>query len=62
MIRKTAPQHYVFSIHETKTQEVLNDVRSLKSEVGIVSFSGSNEAVIRKLIRDYGLDLPGVHS
>ena len=56
MIRKTAPQHYVFSIHETKTQEVLNDVRSLKSEVGIVSFSGSNEAVIRKLIRDYGLD------
>ncbi|MBR6718890.1 MAG: LysR family transcriptional regulator substrate-binding protein, partial [Oscillospiraceae bacterium] len=40
----------------TKTKEVLDDVRSLKSEVGIVSFSGSNEALIKKLLRDYQLD------
>ena len=56
MIKKTAPEKFVFSIHETKTKEVLGDVSSLKSEVGIVSFSGSNEAVIRKLMRDYRLD------
>ena len=53
-------QHYNFAIrafiHETKTKDVLGDVSSLKSEVGIVSFSGSNEAVIRKLMRDYRLD------
>ena len=55
LIRKTQPEKYVFSIHETKTKEVLDDVHSLKSEVGIISFSGSNEAVIKKLFREYGL-------
>ncbi len=56
MVRKMKPQRYMFSIHETKTGDVLSDVRSLKSEVGVISFSGSNEAVIKKLIRDYRLD------
>ncbi len=56
VIRRTAPEKYVFSIHETKTKEVLDDVASLKSEVGIISFSGANEAVIKKLFRDHQLD------
>ena len=56
LIKKFDPQKYVFSIRETKTQEVLNDVRTLKSEVGIISFSGSNEAIIKKFFRDYQLD------
>ena len=56
VIRKMQPEKYLFSIHETKTKEVLDDVRSLRSEVGIVSFSGSNESVIKKLFRDYSLE------
>ena len=56
VIRGMQPEKYTFSIHETKTKEVLDDVRSLKSEVGVVSFSGSNEAVIRKLFREYELE------
>jgi len=56
VIKQLNPDKYVFSIHETKTREVLEDVRSLKSEVGIVSFSGATEAVITKLFRDYQLD------
>lgn len=56
VIRRTEPGKYVFSIHETKTKEVLNDVSSLKSEVGIISFSGSNEALIKKLFREYELE------
>lgn len=56
LIKKFDPDKYVFSIHETKTKEVLNDVGSLKSEVGIISFSGSNESLIRKFFRDYQLD------
>lgn len=56
VIRKTKPDKYIFSINETKIKEVLEDVRSLKSEVGIVSFSGSNEVLIKKLFRDYHLD------
>ncbi len=55
VIRRMQPEKYLFSLHETKTKEVLDDVRSLKSEVGIISFSRSNEAVLKKLFRDYGL-------
>lgn len=56
VIRKMDPDKYAFSIHETKTKEVLDDVGTLKSEVGIISFSGSNETVIKKLFRDLQLD------
>ena len=56
VIKELNPMRYNFSIHETKTKDVLEDVRNLKSEVGVVSFSGSNETVIRKLFRDYQLD------
>ena len=56
VIRDMDPDRFIFSIHETKTKEVLEDVRSLKSEVGIVSFSGSSEALMKKFFRDYQLD------
>ncbi|MCR5101853.1 MAG: LysR family transcriptional regulator [Butyrivibrio sp.] len=56
VIEKYDPAKYEFSFHETKTGDVLEDVRTLKSEVGIISFSGANEAVIRKLIKEYGLE------
>ena len=56
VIKRLDPGKYVFSIHETKTKEVLDDVGSLKSEVGVISFSGSNEALIKKIFRDYQLE------
>ena len=56
VIRKMKPEKYVFSIHETKTKEVLDDVGSMKSEVGIISFSGSNESLIKKIFRFYQLE------
>ncbi len=56
VIKKDDPEKYVFSIRETRTKEVLDDVRNMKSEVGIVSFSGSNEAVIKKLFAGYQLE------
>ncbi len=56
VIRKYDPERYVFSFHETKTREVLEDVRTLRSEVGIISFSGANEGVLKKLIKESGLE------
>ena len=56
ILRKNSPDRYIFSIHETKTREVLDDVRTMKSEVGIVSFSGANEGIIKKLLKDYQLE------
>lgn len=56
VIKRIDPNKYVFSIHETKTKDVLDDVGTLKSEVGVISFSGSNEALIKKFFRDYQLE------
>ena len=56
VIKKNYPDKFVFSIHETKTKEVLEDERTLKSEVGIISFSRASEDVIRKLFKSYQLE------
>lgn len=56
VIKKYGPDKYIFSFHETKTRDVLEDVKTLKSEVGIISFSGANEGVIKKLIKEFGLE------
>ena len=56
MIKKHNPEKFLFSIHETKTKEVLENVRDLKSEVGIVSYSNANRDVINKLRKEYRLE------
>ena len=56
ILKRFEPERYVFSIHETKTRKVLEHVRDLKSEVGIVSYSGANETIIKKLIKEYMLE------
>ncbi|MBO6260149.1 MAG: LysR family transcriptional regulator [Lachnospiraceae bacterium] len=56
VIKTADPERYVFSVHETKTRDVLEDVRTMKSEVGIISFSGASERVIKKLFREYQLE------
>ncbi len=47
---------YTFAVHETRTDEVLSNVRSLDSEVGVVAFSKTNEKVMKKLLREYQLE------
>ena len=47
---------YVYSVCETKTDEVLNNVKNMKSEIGVISYSKSNEKVMKKLFREYSLE------
>ena len=56
VVKEFDSEKYVYSVHETRTDEVLTSVRDLQSEVGVISFSGSNEKVMRKLFREYGLE------
>lgn len=46
---------YTYSVHETKTDEVLLNVKNLKSEIGIISFSKKNEGIMKKLLNEYHL-------
>lgn len=54
-IKQFKVDEYNYSIHETRTDEVLNDVRNLQSEIGIISYSASNEKLIKKLFKEYQL-------
>jgi len=46
---------FSYLINETRTDEVLTDVRNYKSEIGILAFSESNKNVMNKLFREYEL-------
>ena len=54
-IRSYDANKYVYSVRETRTDEVLTDVRDLKSEIGVIAYSKSNENIIKKLFREYQL-------
>ena len=47
---------YEFAIRETKTKDVISDVSSMKSEIGILYLSDFNRAAINKLLRTAGLE------
>lgn len=55
-VKKFSSPKYTFAVHETRTDEVLGNVRDLKSEIGIVSYSSKNENIMKKLFREYQLD------
>lgn len=51
-IEKIDSSQYCYSIHETKTEEVIDNVRRLKSEVGVISYTKGNESLMKKLLRE----------
>jgi DNA-binding transcriptional LysR family regulator len=54
-VKKYDSLKYSYAVHETKTDEVLNSVKTMRSEIGIISYSDSNEKVMKKLFREYQL-------
>ncbi len=55
LVRTYAGDTYEFTLREGKTQEIIQDVRELRSEIGVIYLSGFNEAVIGKVLRESGL-------
>jgi DNA-binding transcriptional LysR family regulator len=55
MIESNASAEYEFSLRETRTSDIIEDVRTLRSEVGILYRNDFNRKVIDKLLRDAGL-------
>ncbi|MDO4187503.1 MAG: LysR family transcriptional regulator [Lachnospiraceae bacterium] len=55
-IKQYDSEKYSYSVNETRTDDVLKDVRDMKSEIGIISYSESNEKLIKKLFREYQLE------
>ena len=55
VIREFGGNKYDFTLRETQTYEIIEDVSRLKSEIGILYTSSKNEEIIRKLIKQNGL-------
>lgn len=55
VIRMFGGNEYNFTLRETQTHEIIEDVAHLKSEIGILYLSSRNETVITKLIKKNNL-------
>ena len=54
-VKDFGTDRYVYSVHETRTDEVLTNVRDLHSEIGVLAYTKTNETILKKLFREYGL-------
>ena len=55
VIYKFDTNQYDFTLRETQTYEIIEDVSRLKSEIGILYVSSKNEEIIMKLIKQHDL-------
>ena len=46
---------YEFEVHETRTYDVIENVKNQKSEIGVLYMNDYNSAVLQKILRDAGL-------
>lgn len=56
MVKQFGMDKYEFAIHETKTYEVIEDVRNFRSEIGILYINDFNRKVLMKLFHESGLE------
>ncbi|MCI2255841.1 LysR family transcriptional regulator [Domibacillus sp. PGB-M46] len=55
MIKKHGADEYQFTLRETRTYEIIEDVKNLRSEIGILYISSFNEKVMGQLLKEEGL-------
>lgn len=56
MVKQFGMDEYEFAINETKTYEVIEDVKNFRSEIGILYINDFNRAVLIKLFQESGLE------
>lgn len=56
LVQSYGQEEYDMALRETKTHEIIEDVKSLRSEIGILYLNEFNEKVILHLLRSAGLE------
>lgn len=56
MVKQFGMDEYEFAVHETKTYEVIEDVKNCRSELGILYLNEFNEKVLGKLFAEFNLE------
>ncbi|TKG99106.1 LysR family transcriptional regulator [Peribacillus simplex] len=55
LVKEFGASEYEFTLRETKTYEIIEDVKNLRSELGIIYLSNYNESVLLKLLKERDL-------
>ena len=55
VIEQYGMDEYEFEVHETRTYDVIDNVRNMKSEIGVLYMNDYNRTVLQKILRDAGL-------
>ncbi|MFW6677421.1 LysR family transcriptional regulator [Lacrimispora sp. AGF001] len=55
LVERQDNDEYEFTLRETRTFEIIEDVKNFRSELGIVYLNDFNEKVLEKLFKDSGL-------
>ena len=55
LIKEYGQDEYDFSLRETQTYEIIEDVAHMKSEIGILFLNDFNEAVLSKILKSHDL-------
>ena len=56
MVKQFGMEKYEFAVRETKTYEVIEDVKNFKSEIGVLYVNEFNYKVLNKLFTEYELE------
>ncbi len=55
-VKQEGMEEYEFAVHETRTHEVIDNVKNFKSELGVIYISDFNRQVISKLLNENSLE------
>lgn len=56
LIKEYGQEEYDFSLRETQTYEIIEDVARMRSEIGILFLNDFNETVIQKILKSHELE------
>ena len=56
MIKQYGKETYDFTIRETQTYEIIEDVAAMKSEIGILYINDFNSTIIKKALKSHDLE------
>ena len=56
LIKRYGQDEYDFSLRETQTYEIIEDVARMRSEIGLLFLNDFNETVLRKILKSNGLE------
>ena len=56
MVKKVGMEEYDFAIHETRTWDVIENVRYFKSELGVLYLNDYNALIMQKMFKENGLE------